>query len=339
MRLARLPNDPSALADFFQEGLETLGAVCERTWHDRLHLIAESRAAQLWNSDGALVETEVHFLAPGDSSSRHADKDVFPGCPLTFRLAEELRPTPLVVERAILQPFDLSKPPALEVAEKLWLSQVPGASRWHLERIFQPGWHFSLLTLARCEIQAIDQHWTLHRIAISLHDGERDELLASKFDFAQATTQFSPPIDWPPLAMDRCQAWLKAAFSQELESDLADIRQRQQRYLARELERIDSYFENYEQELNERQQRSHSETTKIKTQERLAAAKSEHAHRREDQIRRHEIRVIPHLDALVLLAEPAWEAQVSFTHKNENRQVQARFLPRSRRWLVGAMGA
>ena len=33
---------------------------------------------------------------------------------------------------------------------------------------------YSLIALARCDIQAIDQHWSLHRLALSLPGGERD---------------------------------------------------------------------------------------------------------------------------------------------------------------------
>ena len=334
MKLARLPNNPSTLADFFQEGLEAVGAVCERTWHDRLHLIAEGGAARLWNADGSLIEAEIHFIPPEDTSPRQADKEVFPGCPLTFRLAEALRPRPLSLERAIFQPFDAGKAPAPEVGEKLWNAQIPGTSRWRLASNFVADWHFSVLALARCEIQAIDQHWTLHRVAVSFPDGQRDESLASQLDFAQLTAAPSTEIDWPRAEVGDWQNRLKAAFAQELATDLIEIRQRQQKYLRRELERIDSYFESYEKELAERHHRSHSEATKIKADERLAAAKGEHSRRRQDQIQRHEIRVMVHLDALLLLAEPAWRASVSFLQKNQSMQMSALFVPRSRRWIA-----
>jgi hypothetical protein len=334
MKLARLPHDPSTLIDFFQEGLETLGAVCERTWHDRLQLVAEGPAARLWNPDGALFETELHFLPPNDPAPRLADKEIFPGCPLTFRLAEELRTAPLPLERGVLKPFDAPKPPTSEVAEKLWIAQMPGASRWKLEGQVLAGWHFSLLALARCEIQAIDQHWALHRLAISLPDGEQDESLASSLDFLQVAAESASHIEWPRSEPRGWLTLLERAFAQELEPDLVPIRQRQQRYLRRELERIDAFFASYERELTERHQRSHSETTRVKATERLAAAKVEHERRREDQVRRHEIRIIPHLEVLVLLAEPAWEAKVSFQQKGANHLVSAMYVPRARRWLL-----
>jgi hypothetical protein len=334
MKLARLPHNPSALLEFFQEGLEALGAVCERSWHDRLQVVAEGPSARLWNPEGALLDTELHFLPPEDPSPRMAEKEVFPGCPLTFRLAGELRANPLPLERGVLQPFGTPKPPTLEVAEKLWTAQMPGSSRLKIEGQLLPGWHFSLIAMARCEIQAIDQHWTLHRVAISLPDGEREEALASSLDFSQLAMAAPSQIDWPQPNLSRYSAFLKAAFAQELELDLVHIRQRQQKYLQRELERIDAYFSGYERELTQRQKRSHSESTRLKTTERLAAAKVEHERRRQDQVRRHEIRIIPHLDALLLLAEPGWKGDVSFQHKGEQHQASALYVPRSRRWLV-----
>src|SRR5438876_11882779 len=106
MKLVKLSHDPAALLDFFQDGLEVLGAVGEASWHDRLQVIAEGRAARLWNPDGQLAEAEIHFAAPGESAPREAAKEVFPGCPLTFHLAEALRQPTLPLERAILQPSD-----------------------------------------------------------------------------------------------------------------------------------------------------------------------------------------------------------------------------------------
>ena len=54
MKLARLPHEPAALVDFYQETLEHIGALCERTWFDRLEVVAEGRAARLWHADGDL---------------------------------------------------------------------------------------------------------------------------------------------------------------------------------------------------------------------------------------------------------------------------------------------
>src|SRR5207248_3155174 len=185
MKLEKLAHVPAGLADFFQEGLEALGAVSQRSWHDRLEVIAEGRAARLWNPEGNLIETEIHFPPPGETAPRDAAKEVFPGSPLTFHLAEALRESTLVLHRAVLQTTGSGNAPSAEVAEKLWHAQKEPAVRWRMESAFKPDWHFSLLVLARCEIQAIDQHWSLHRLSISLPDGQPDESLANSLDFAQ----------------------------------------------------------------------------------------------------------------------------------------------------------
>ena len=335
MRLTRLAHDPGALADFYEEALATGGALCERTWYDRLQVVAEGSAARLWNADGALHEVELQFPAPDSTAPRDATKEVFPGCPLTFRLAELLRQSPLPLERAVLQNASPGKAPAPEVVEKLWHAQTPGTARWRMTSTFVATHHFQLLALVRCEIQAIDQHWSLHRLALSLADGQRDEPLTTGLDFVQLASESGEPIAWPTPDPSRWQELLRATLEEELTADLAAIRTRQENYLRRELHRIDDYFEKYESELTGRAARSHSDTTKIKTTERLAAARAEHIRRRQDQVQRHEIRVIPHLDALVLVAEQAWQTTLSFIQHGATHSLEAVFVPRARRWVVG----
>ncbi len=333
MNLTRLPHEPRALADFYQEALEHLGAVCERTWFDRLQLVAEDRAAKLWNEDGALYETELHFTAPDTTAPRDAVYEVFPGCPLTFRLAETLLPPSLTLDRALLASGDRAQPPSPAVAEKLWRAQWPESGRWRLEAAFKPAHHFSLLALVRCEIQAIDQHWSLHRLALALPGAEPDDSLASALDFTDLSDEIPPGLQWPACEARQIREWLSGTLTRALSGELNSIRRRQEDYLRRELDRIDDYFAGYAQELAQRADRSHNQNTKVKAEERLAAAKAEHARRRADQVHRHEIRVIPRIDAVLLLAEPAWEATVSSSHHGETRTQTARFVPRNRRWF------
>lgn len=336
MKLQRLPHDPFALVEFFHEGFEHLGAVCERTWHDRLQLVAEGGTAKLWNADGALFQTELHFPPPQETAPRDASNEVFPGCPLTFHLAEMLLPATLILERVCLLPPDVAKAPQTDSAERLWHAQRPGATRWKQETPFLAAWHFSLLTLARCEIQAIDQHWSLHRVAVSLTSGERDDSLAASLDFARPESPTPASVLWPTPDLSAWQRLLAPALESELAGDLEVIRKRQENYLRREFDRIDVYFAGYENELKSRRDRSASDRARLKLKERLNAARDEHERRRRDQIHRHEIRVIPHLDALLLVAEPAWRARLHFIQRGEALSLEAHFLARSRRWMVSA---
>ena len=118
-----------------------------------------------------------------------------------------------------------------------------------------------------------------------------------------------------------------------METDLAQIRQRQENCLRRELDRVDDYFANYIKELTDRVVRSRSAETKTKLADRRRAAQAEHDRRRQDQVRRHEIRILPHVDALLLLAEPAWTATFLTSEHGEPRRQVALWLPRTRRWL------
>ncbi len=335
MKLARISHDPSALAEFYGEALSALGALCERTWHDRLCVVAEGRPARLWNDQGALHEVELQFVAIEANAPRDAAHEVFPGCPLTFRIAEALVAPPLAVERAAIRPQDAPRePPAVDLAARLWTSQYAGHSGWRLEQPFQPEWHPSLVALVRCEIQAIDQHWSAHRLALNLQTGEPDESLAEALELASVDREAQTP--WPELNPSSWLPQLTRILEAELARELTDIRIRQERYLQRELERIDAYYDTYERELRGRRPKPGNEAAQVRVAERLSAAAADRRRRRDDQLARHEIRVIPHWDALLLVAEPAWSANVSVIEVRERRQFQAVFLPRLRRWQSGA---
>ena len=117
-------------------------------------------------------------------------------------------------------------------------------------------------------------------------------------------------------------------------AELAAVRARQESYLRRELDRIDAYFANYEEELTARANRNASQNAKVRATDRLAAAKAEHARRRTDQVARHEIRIQPHLDALMLVAEPAWRGSLEVERAHVPRAMEPLFVPRARKWFV-----
>jgi hypothetical protein len=333
MKLERIPHEPGALLNLYEEGLSALGALCERTWHDRLEVIAEGKAARLWREDGALHEVELRFAAADASLARDAGREVFPGCPLTFRLAESLRPSPLPLERFVLSEAAPHLASAA-VMEKLWRAQFPDTTRWQLASPPSPVFHYSLLALARCEIQAHDQHWSLHRTALSLMDGAPDESLARDIMFEQAQAQTETDVAWPKPEPGRWRRLFQQALQREMDAEITLVLNRQEKSLRRELERIDDYFKSYEQELTARAQRSSRENSKIKMSDRLAAAKAEHERRRHDQIARHEIRVLPHLDALLIVAEKAWRASLDLSRTPQTRTINALFVPRLRLWKL-----
>jgi hypothetical protein len=333
MKLARLAYDPSRVMDFYQEGLAALGALCEPAWHDRLEIVADGRAATPWNPDGALYSGQLQFAAADATFARDAAREVFPGCPLTFRLAEALRTSPLPLERFVLATASEGRPPDAAVAEKLWRNQFSNVNGWRLTAPLQPTFHFSLVALARCEIQAIDQHWSLHRLVLGLPKGEPDEGLARELDFSPVNTAPPADISWPAADPTRWHALLRAALEADLAEEIASIRLRQENSLRRELDRIDDYFESYENELAARAC-STRETTKLKTADRLAAARAEHARRRADQVARHEIRIHPNFDALLVIAEPAWRASLQVERNHQPQSTHAVLVPRARRWVL-----
>lgn len=58
--------------------------------------------------------------------------------------------------------------------------------------------------------------------------------------------------------------------------------------------------------------------------DRLAVAKAEHARHRADQVARHEIAIVPYVDGLLLVAEPAWRMAFRWTARTSRRRASRR---------------
>jgi hypothetical protein len=332
MKLSRLDYDSASALAFYDVSLSSLGALTERTWHDCLEVVAEGRAAKLWNEDGTLHQQQLLFASADATGARDAQREVFPGCPLTFRLFEALCPAPLAVEKVALSPAAPAHLPDAAVMEKLWRTQYPATRRWRLAGEIKSAFHFSLVALVRCEIQAIDQHWTLLRLAMSLPEGESDELLARELPLLGPDSNDESTIDWPRMEPARWWPLLRRQIDSEMEPDIELVRSRQQQYLQREIQRLDEYFTQYEHELTQRATRAGAVST-LKANERLTAARDEHARRRLDQVARHEICVQPHLDAMLVTAERCWGATIEVEEQRAVQIVSAHLVPRARRWF------
>lgn len=329
MKLQRVSLTPTEGIDFFEEAFTKLGALCERSWHDRLNIVAEGGPARLWNADGSLHEVELQFVPRDATEARHAERQVFPGCPLSFKLAETLRAGPLTLERVYFEDAAPLRAPDAAVAEKHWRRIYPETKFWRLGSPLTIDYHFGLVAIVRSEIQAIDQRWTVHRVALSLTDGAEDDDLAEKMAF-QAPTQPPANLLWPAMQTGACATWLQKLVEHELADELASVRSRQEISLHRELDRIDDYFDEYERDLSSRARRSSAANTKSRLDQRLSAAKAERMRRRADQIARHEIHVIPHVDALVITGEKAWRGRIQLDPSGQPEE--ALYIPRSRQW-------
>jgi hypothetical protein len=333
MKLDKIQPQPQTLLEFFEEGLPALGAVTERSWHDRLETVAEGPAAQLWNPQGELVSTELEF--PNAASLRDVDasRQVFPGCPLTFHLAEILRAQRPSEFRVISSEGLSSKPLTSEVLNNTWSQQMRAAGHVTFGPLLAE-WHFTFVLLVRCEIQSTGQHWSLHRVAVSWPGGERDPLMERDFGLLIPAAAPAESVPWPHWNAEVLEALTRAAMEEEIQTEIAPIRERQQQYLQRELARIDTYFASYEAELKQRaSRRSASADAHTRHEDRLRAAQEEHQRRREDQIHRHEISVIPTVDLCVCVAERAWATRVTVRHGRESQEHPYLYVPRLRRWF------
>ena len=329
MKFPKTPPRAQNLMEFFEEGLLALGAVCERSWHDRLGVLAEGDAARLWRNDGELFTSELYFRDASSTDPGNPETEVFPGCPLMFRLVEALWRRHIAHSRVCLSPGHAVKAPPSDVAEKLWQSQRGSCAGWQATP-FLSTWMFSIVLAARCEVQANDQSWSSLRLAFTLPQGERDRSLEVALEQMDTIEGVAP--DWPALDLAALSSWVSRALSSELAPELSRIKDRQQLLLHRELNRIDEYFENYAREIRERRDRQRKEEAMKRYADRLEATRLEHNRRRTDQIERHTIHVLPHVDALLTVAEPAFATHVTWRAGREERMTPAVFVPRTRRW-------
>lgn len=332
MKFSKIPARTEYLIDFFEEGLSALGAICERSWHDRLEVLAEGETARLWRNEDDFFSGELHFSNGGLPETANPETEVFPGAPLTFQLVETIWAHNAVHSRACLSTGDILKPPAQDVAQKLWQAQFGPCADWRLVTPFRPAWSFSLVIALRCEIQAIDQSWSCHRLAFTLPGGERDGSLESTLEQMSPTETVAEGPDWPAADRLAVSDWIGRALVNELAPELSKIKERQQTFLRRELSRIDSYFENYSRELHSRMGRQRKEDAVKRYADRLEATRVEHNRRRADQIERHTIHLLPHIDAALMVAEPALVATVGCRAGRAERSTRAIFIPRARRW-------
>ena len=118
-----------------------------------------------------------------------------------------------------------------------------------LAQSVKPAWHFTIGALVRCEIQAIDQHWSLHQLALAWPGGEADDGLAREIAFL-GDEPLPQGLSWPTPEPSAIGALIERHLRQHI--DLDPIRKRQERYLGRELARVDAYFLQYRRELEAR---------------------------------------------------------------------------------------
>jgi len=334
MKLERFPPDPGSLATFYADALTALGAVVERSWYDQIDVLAEGDAARVWNEGGELLQAQMRFPSLDETGPRDAAAEVFPGCPATFRLAEILNPQPALIRRACLSVERNQRlAPSDEVAARTWAQSFPRYSGFSRTAPYEACHHFSAVVLVRCEIQAIDQVWSAHRVRFSLTDGSRD---AGLDESAVLSLEREVPgdVSWPEIDPRIFESFLGPILAGELESELKGIRARQQRYLTREIQRIDEYFNSYERELKGRRTRAGADpaTAKKGLEDRVAAARMERVRRRNDQVERHAIRVKPHVDAILVLAEPAWLTTAMIGAGRERQSRSVLYVPAARRW-------
>ena len=80
MKFSRIQPRGEQLLQFFEEGLQSLGAISERPWHNRLEVLAEGETALLLQNDSELFSGELYFHDAAGPASDIRGIQVFPGC-------------------------------------------------------------------------------------------------------------------------------------------------------------------------------------------------------------------------------------------------------------------
>ena len=124
----------------------------------------------------------------------------------------------------------------------------------------------------------------------------------------------------------------------ELSPDLAEVKARHERYLRRGLARVDDRFEHYVHGLRARKERDHREKSIGRYQPRIGVTHAQHRRCRGDQIERHVMRGIPHLDVLLVIGEAAFRTVVESRAAGKAKSAGALFPPRARRWSFATEG-
>ena len=130
--------------------------MCERTWHDRLEVVAEGEAAKLWNPDGALHEIELAFAPADATAARDASARGVPRLPINVPPGGNPAPLPLAVGTVALP----AKPAPTRLIRR-WPKSSGARSFGHdtmaARRPFKGRLSFSLPGWRGAKIQAIDQ--------------------------------------------------------------------------------------------------------------------------------------------------------------------------------------
>ena len=152
---------------------------------------------------------------------------------LNFVRAGESVLSQLAVHRAALRTGE-QKPPDLGLVERRWNNQFPNRVKMRMTTRFVASAHFSIVAALRYEIQAVDQHWSQHRLAINLSTGEPDPQLAEQLPILEPWNN-PVPFNWPQFRQDECRKALLAALEQEAGATVKSVKDRQSKYLQREL--------------------------------------------------------------------------------------------------------
>ncbi len=171
--------------------------------------------------------------------------------------------------------------------------------------------------------QALEEttHAVFHFRAGYLTDEREERLYVVAVNLSTRTSYDALVDEWPRLSLDEARAYgelsappapgldglkptIEKALRLRMAPDIERLRQGQEKFLTRELRRLDDYYRALETELRERERRPSSEGQATRLAERRRAIRLDRAKKTRDAVEKHRLRIETEAFALLLIHQP-----------------------------------
>lgn len=296
-----------SLIDFFSSGIQELGGLVEAVGHEDYEFI-------LPNSLRAKTDNGYLRLNVGN-------QPLTVNSPLIESLCDVLSEK-VCVAKAFLNPQRVQ---GGDLQEK-W------TRRFHLDHgrptlvhsVVEETAHALIHVKAAFVSESKEEH--LYQVALNLSTGIAQPHLATSVDslFLDPVPHYGDIPRFLPLPFDVWAPALETAFASVSEADVEKFKQRQERFVARDLSRIEDYFNQMAADLIRQQTRLDSTASphlKTALQSRRAALELDYRKKREDIQEKHRLVVEPKVYAVLLVYQPWIKCLFQLSSREKAREM------------------
>lgn len=297
----------SSLIHFFSSGVQELGGLVETVGHEDYEFILPNSLKAKTDNGYLRLNMGSHPLTVNS--------------PLIETLCEVLSEK-VCVARAFLNPQRIQ---GGDLQEK-W------TRRFHLAHgrptlvhsVVEETAHALIHVKAAFVSESKEEH--LYQVALNLTTGTAQPHVATSADslFLDPVPRYGDIPKFCPLPFDVWAPALETAFASVSEADVEKFKQRQERFVARDLTRIEDYFSQMATELIRQQSRLDSAASphvKAALQSRRAALDLEYRKKREDIREKHRLVVEPRVYAVLLVFQPWIKCLFQLSSRDNSREA------------------